>query len=301
MHNVCGVLKCRFKYYLFFIIIGVCLRDCKFIAVLLMTIVTASGIAGHVVYARTLTPKFEPYTAVFHLLFEDASHDLLGKLTGRLEIAQTNASTVVSTLTLAFSSERLNSWHEPYIDNVTLEIIFAVMFFESGAQFGIPLPPIQSQTLNNGEKAVFYERSHDISKLKQPMICIFCVFPSGQVSNVTKPSIQVYFSDGQVWRFNENIYPLWQDQYEYPPSAIDVKLSELSDKTETTTITLTTVASTRAIKMVFGFPVFTVIVFLLLIMLIIAIYLLYSARKSKNARAKEFNVDTQRRFVRTQL
>lgn len=211
--------------------------DRKFIAALLVTIVIACGIAGYVIYTRTLTSKFELYTAVFHILFEDASHDLLGKLTGKLEIAQTSPSTIVSTFTLAFSSERLRAWHKPYIDEVTLETQFGVMFFESVPHF-TPTPSIQRQTLNDGQKVVFYKASSDISKLKQPMIHICCVLRSCQTSEGTIHSIQLYFSDGQVWRYDKSIYPLWQDKYEYPPGAISVELSELSGKTETTTITL---------------------------------------------------------------
>lgn len=211
--------------------------DRKFIAALLVTIVIACGIAGYVIYTRTLTSKIELYTAVSHILFEDASHDLLGKLTGKLEIAQTSPSTIVSTFTLTFSSERLKAWHEPYINKVTLETQFLVMFFESVPHFTeLPLP--QRQTLNDGGKVVFYKASSDISKLEQPMIHICCVLCSCQSSEGTIYPIQLYFSDGQVWRYDKSIYPLWQDKYEYPPAAIGVKLSELSGETETTTITL---------------------------------------------------------------
>ena len=204
-------------------------------------VIIVCGIFGYMIYTRPLASKFEPYISIFHVLFEDASHNLLGNLTGKLEIAQINESTVVSTFSLTFSSERLSAWHKPCIDNITVEIMFAVRFRESDSQFSIPLPPFRSQTLNDGEKVVFYEKIHDISKLKQPVIYICCVLPCLRASNGTIPSIQVYFSDGQVWRCNQNIYPLWQDKYEYPPPMIGVKLSELRGKIETTTITLITV------------------------------------------------------------
>jgi len=133
------------------------LRNRKFIAVFLVVIVIILGAIGYVIYSRIHTTQFEPFTSVFHILFEDASHDLLGNLTGKFEITQTNASTMVSTLTLALSSERESVWHQPYIDNVTLDISFGVLFYE-GRVIGPPLPPIQRQILNNGESVVFHIR-----------------------------------------------------------------------------------------------------------------------------------------------
>jgi len=193
------------------------LRNRKFIAVFLVVIVIILGAIGYVIYSRIHTTQFEPFTSVFHILFEDASHDLLGNLTGKFEITQTNASTMVSTLTLALSSERESVWHQPYIDNVTLDISFGVLFYE-GRVIGPPLPPIQRQILNNGESVVFHNTSHDVSNLWQPKICIFCGLRYVRTFNETTPSIQVHFSDGQIWRYTRNISPLWQDKYEYPPS-----------------------------------------------------------------------------------
>ena len=215
------------------------MRNRKVIAFLAITIVIACVITGYLIYLQTLPSEFEPYTSVFYISFEDKTGVFLGNLTGEFKL-EGNASNVYSTLTLAFCSGRLDFEHEPYINNVTLAISFAVMFFESGRVPIVPVPPSQRQTLKDGEKVVFHE-SYDVSKLKRPMIFIYCVIPSYQTINDTIPSIQVYFSDGQVWRCNQNLYPLWQDKYEYPPGAISVELRELSGKTETTTITLITV------------------------------------------------------------
>ena len=200
----------------------------------------ACVIAGYLIYLQTFPPEFEPYTSVFHIVFEDKTGVFLGNLTGEFKL-EGNASNVYSTLTLAFCSGRLDFEHEPYIHNVTLEVSFAVMFFESGDLLIGPVPPSQRQTLKDGERVVFHNSSHDISKLRRPTVFISCDIRSYQTINDTIPSIQVYFSDGQVWSFNQSLYPLWQYKYEYPPGAIDVELRELSGKTGTTAITLTTV------------------------------------------------------------
>lgn len=280
------VLKCDiFKYCLSSdLLVFIVLMGHRFIAVVLVTIVAACDVAGYIAYAQTLAPRLEDYTSVFHMLFEDASHNLLGNLTGQLEIVQTDASTVVSTFTLAFSSDRLSVWHRPYIDRVTFEMRAGVVSFEYDQRttWGL-LPPSQSQSLNDGEKVFFHEASHDISRFEQPMFFICCVLHSCETSNGTIPSIQVYFSDGQVWTYNQNLYPLWQDKYVYPPSAISMKLNELSGKTEATTITLNTV---DVIEMAYDFRIFTAIVFLLSGMFIATVYVLHSIRKSKNAREK---------------
>ena len=216
------------------------LSNRKFVAVFLVAVVVTLGTIGYVIYYRIHTTQFEPYTSIFHILFEDASHDLLGNLTGKFEIAQTKSSTMVSTLTLTLSSERESVWHKPYIDNVTLDISFGVLFYE-GMVIGPPPPSNQRQILSNDESVVFRNTSHDVSNLWKPKICIFCSLRYAQTYNETTPSIQIHFSDAQVWRHSRNVYPLWQNKYEYPPSAIDVRISEISGKTETTNITFTTV------------------------------------------------------------
>lgn len=162
-------------------------------------------------------PGFQPYASVSYIVFEDTSHNLLGNLTGELKIVKTSESTIDSTLSLTFNSGRLN--HKPYINNITLEISFAVMFFEFGPPPPVPPPVPRNQSLSEGEQVAFYHASTNISRLKRPAVVIFFWIHS----------FQVHLSDSQKWLTKDQITIF--NQY--------IELSELSGKTETETFTVT--------------------------------------------------------------
>jgi len=200
-----------------------------FLIASISAVVVVFSIISYVLYTSyTHRPAFEQYSSTFHLLFEDGSLNLLGNLTGRISIEESEKGVAHATCELSFLSDGS-------IDKIELITCFMpFIFYEGPTPISIPLPPVKTISLHSGERMVIAEVSRDISGLEEPMV----VFGFTAGSHVRTPEgdefripmIKLYFTDGRIWKweykFNETRpFPLWS-------GIRDWKLSELSGRTE---------------------------------------------------------------------
>ncbi len=213
--------------------------------IILVLAVAIAGVGGYLIFfpPQYKRERFEPYVSTFHLLFEDGSHNLLGNLTGEIRITEPEKGIIHSICKLSLSSPRPDEYHEPYIDKIELFTSWTCDIYQGPYPIPRPPPPSQKVTLHADEDITLFESSDNVSGYEEaPRIFLGFVEHSGgehpEWGPIILPTIRFYFSDGQKWE--------WEHEYGVTPpfqlwSRKDMKLNELSGKTETTTLTLTTV------------------------------------------------------------
>ena len=163
---------------------------------------------------------------------------MLGNLTSTFSITQVNQDTVNVVLMAYFIS------NETSLRSIQLKASLMVGVYDYTVlpSMSIPAPPISDYQLENGEFIVLVDRTFDLSKYETPGVAIaysiraielgFFNGSTVLLDNFTqgKCSVTLQVTLSMVESFRGGIAPLWEGEYEYPPSLVIYSLDELKGK-----------------------------------------------------------------------